>query len=79
MAENFDEKHKGSFPPWSRVPSLEEMTTEIGIDFNEFISSIEKGSTIEEMAAKFQIGEAGIKALQDHFFKYGISSVIGGD
>jgi hypothetical protein len=79
MNENSNENHKGSFPPWSRMPSLKEMTEEIGIDFDEFVSSIQNGSTVEEMSEKFHIGEAAVKSLQDHFLQYGISSVVGGD
>ncbi len=72
-------KKPGSFPPWSRIPSLQEMTDEAGIDFEQLIGSIENNSTIEEMAKKFQVSDSTIKALREHFYKYGISSVMGGD
>lgn len=74
---NFE--HKGSFPPWSRTVSLPEMTEEVGIDFDEFIEAIKNDLSIEEMASKFGKGETTIKQLREHFFHYGISSVMGGD
>lgn len=69
----------GSFPPWSRIPSLAEMTWEAGIDFDCFIECIKEGRSIEQMAEQFKVSPVTIEALQDHFFRYGISSVMGGD
>jgi selenophosphate synthase len=69
----------GSIPPWSRIPSLQEMTEEAGIDFEVFIESIENNSTSKEMAEKFKVSESTITVLKEHFYKYGISSVMGGD
>lgn len=79
MAEKSDNKNKGSFPPWSRIPSLQEMTAEAGIDHDRFLDSIQKGQSLQEMAEQFQASEATIKSLYEHFIHYGISSVIGGD
>lgn len=73
------QENKGSFPPWSRTVSLNEMTAEAGIDFDRFIDSIEKGLSNQDMAEKFGLSEAGIQSLTEHFFQYGIGSVIGGD
>lgn len=73
------EKDKGSFPPWSRIPSLKEMTEETGINFDEFINSIEKNLSNEDMAEQFDVSSKTINSLKEHFYKYGISSVIGGD
>lgn len=70
---------QGSFPPWSRIPSLKEMTAEAGIDFDHFITCIQQGYTTGQMAQSLQISENAIMSLKEHFFKYGISSVIGGD
>ena len=72
-------KIKGPYPPWSRTISLPEMTKEAGIDFDEFIACIKDDQTIEEMSQKFEVSEPTIKQLQEHFFRYGISSVMGGD
>ncbi|HZJ84432.1 MAG TPA: helix-turn-helix domain-containing protein [Syntrophomonadaceae bacterium] len=74
---NFE--HKGSFPPWSRIVSLSEMTREAGIDFDEFIEAIKNDLSVEEMSRKFEISTTTIKQLREHFFHYGISSVMGGD
>jgi len=71
--------NKGSFPPWSRLPSLKEMTEEAGIDFEQFIENIEGGCSTRDMARKFGIDEQTIKFLKEHFFKYGVNSIMGGD
>lgn len=69
----------GRYPPWSRVPSLVEMTTEAGIDYDHFIACIKDGLSEREMAVRFGVSDATIISLCDHFWHYGISSVIGGD
>lgn len=72
---------RGEFftPPWSRIQALNEMTAEAGIDFDEFILAIEQGQSVEEMTDKFKVSSSTIESLQQHFYRYGISSVIGGD
>lgn len=70
---------QGSFPPWSRIPSLKEMTEEAGIDFDQFILLIQLGYTTGQIAQNLQISENTAMSLKEHFFKYGISSVMGGD
>ncbi len=78
---NFENNSKGggSFPPWSRTVSLPEMTSELGIDFDEFIDAIKNDLSITEMSDKFAVSEATLEQLREHFFHYGISSVMGGD
>ena len=73
------EENQGSYPPWSRTVSLNEMTAEAGIDFDQFVSCIEQGLSNQQMAERFGVSEAGIQSLTKHFFQYGIGSVIGGD
>jgi hypothetical protein len=70
---------KGSFPPWSRVPSFEEMAAEAGIDGAEFLYSLRDGLDIEELADKYKVSSPTIQSLYDHFMRYGVSSVMGGD
>ena len=70
---------KGSFPPWSRIPGFNEMCEETGIDFDSFIEDIKNGSGLEDMAVKYGVSMETISLLQEHFIKYGLSSVIGGD
>lgn len=79
MNDHYNDPDKGSFPPWSRIPSLQEMTAEIGVDHDVFIHLIEKGETIEAIAKQMEISEKTVESLYDHFMRYGISSVIGGD
>lgn len=69
----------GRWPPWSRIQALNEMTEEAGIDFDQFIESIRNQASIAEMAEKFQVSQGTIECLQDHFLRYGIGSVQGGD
>ncbi len=67
------------FPPWSRTESLNEMTAEAGIDFDEFIACLKDDITTREMAERFAVSEKTIHLLKEHFIHYGISSVMGGD
>lgn len=70
---------KGSFPPWSRIPGLNEMCEEAGVDFDNFIEDIKNGTRLEDMVAKYGVNMDTISLLQEHFIKYGLSSVMGGD
>lgn len=78
MDPNFDDS-QGSFPPWSRIPSLKEMTAEAGIDYDRFIYYLQQDYTTGQMAESLQVSEKTVMSLKEHFFKYGISSVMGGD
>lgn len=70
---------QGSFPPWSRIPSLQEMCREAGVDFDELLESIKKGKSEEEIAKDLKLSEMTVESLCQHFNHYGISSVMGGD
>ncbi|HWP97032.1 MAG TPA: helix-turn-helix domain-containing protein [Syntrophomonadaceae bacterium] len=70
---------QGSFPPWSRIPSLQEMSQEAGVDFNQLIQSFQEGLSPKDLAVRFGVSENTMACLQDHFQHYGISSVMGGD
>ncbi len=74
-----NQQAKGSFPPWSRIPSLLEMTAEAGVDHDRLIQLIENNRTPEEIARQMGISVETARALYEHFMHYGISSVIGGD
>lgn len=69
----------GRWPPWSRIQGLNEMTEEAGVDFDQFMESIKNQDSISAMADRFQVSQAAIESLQDHFYRYGIGSVQGGD
>jgi len=76
----FNSEHQiGRYPPWSRIPSLVEMTTEAGIDYDQFTASLKQGLSEAEMAKRFGVKEETINSLTDHFWHYGVGSVIGGD
>lgn len=70
---------KGSYPPWSRIPSLQEMSREAGVDFDQLLQSFQEELSIKELAARFEVAEETMICLHDHFLHYGISSVMGGD
>jgi len=74
-----DDKMGGSIPPWTRLPSLKEMTAEAGIDELEFLEYIENGYNSREIAECLQVQEETIESLYNHFMKYGVGSVMGGD
>ncbi|HBQ24819.1 MAG TPA: hypothetical protein DD791_00365 [Syntrophomonas sp.] len=69
----------GSFPPWSRIPGLNEMCEEAGVDFDSFIEDLKIGANLDDMVSKYGISMETISLLQEHFMKYGLSSVMGGD
>ncbi len=66
-------------PPWSAGESLPEMTAAAGIDYDEFIACMREDMRPDELVQRFQVSEATIKCLQEHFITHGISSVVGGD
>lgn len=70
---------KGSFPPWSRIPGFNEMCEEAGVDFDSFIEDLRISANLDDMVAKYGVSMETISLLQEHFIKYGISSVMGGD
>lgn len=70
---------QGSFPPWSRIPSLQDMCREIGIGHDQLIEAIAQGLTEEQAAQRMQVSTATMEALYEHFYRYGIGSVQGGD
>jgi hypothetical protein len=70
---------KGRFPPWSRIPSLEEMSREAGIDFDELITAFKQDLSVPLMAQRFEVSEETVASLLEHFQHYGVASVMGGD
>lgn len=69
----------GRWAPWSRIPSLQEMTGELGIDFDEFIAMLKETDDARTLASRFGISEELAGNLVDHFYRYGVSSVMEGD
>ncbi|MGI6468764.1 MAG: helix-turn-helix domain-containing protein [Syntrophomonadaceae bacterium] len=69
----------GSFPPWSRIPSLQDMCREAGIGHDQLIDAIAQGLSTEEAARRLKVKKETIDSLYEHFYRYGISSVQGGD
>ena len=49
------------------------------IDFDDLVEAIEEDLNPEQIAARLLISEELAVNLKDHFYKYGISSVMGGD
>ncbi len=69
----------GRYPPWSRMPYLQEMSEEAGIDFDSLIEAFRRDDSLEEMAKSFGVRRDTIISLKEHFEHYGISTVMGGD
>jgi hypothetical protein len=69
----------GSFPPWSRIPGLNEMCEEVGVDFDSFVEDLKTGANLDDMVIKYGVSMETMSLLQKHFMKYGLSSVMGGD
>jgi len=55
------------------------MAEEVGIDFDDLVEAIKEDQDPRQMAARFEISEELAGNLKDHFYKYGVSSVMGGD
>lgn len=58
---------------------MKEMAEEVGIDFDDLVEAIKEDQDPRQMAARFEISEELAGNLKDHFYKYGVSSVMGGD
>lgn len=69
----------GSWPPWSALPSLREMTTELGISFDDLIKDFAQGTSDTDIAQKHGISTETASQLNEHFFRYGLNSVVAGD
>ncbi len=76
---NEKEDINGSFPPWSRIPSLSEMADEAGVDTVEFLNSIQLGMEVTDLAEKFRISQSTAECLYEHFYRYGVNTIMGGD
>jgi len=70
---------KGRYPPWSMRPSLKEMTEELGIDHDALVSCFQKDCSNQDIAVRFGINPETAERLRDHFLRYGIGSIMGGD
>jgi len=55
------------------------MSAAAGVDFDQLLAGIKQGESTGALAAKFGISEETMADLVNHFWHYGISSVIGGD
>ena len=59
-------KGQGSFPPWSRIHSLDEMSREAGVDFDELLDCIKNGKSKEEIEEEFRVSEETVESLHQH-------------
>lgn len=65
--------------PWSKEPSLKQMTEEVGVDFDRFIADLKEQKTDLEMAEEFAVTEKLISHLRERFYTHGLDSVEGQD
>lgn len=61
------------------MPSLKEMAEEVEVNFDDLVGAIDEDLSPQQIAARFKISEELAGDFKDHFFKYGIGSVMGGD
>jgi len=61
------------------MPSLKEMAQEVEVDFDRLIDAIADDLSPQEMAQRFEISEELAGNFKEHFYKYGVHSVMGGD
>lgn len=55
------------------------MAEEVMVDFDELVVAIGEDLSPQQMAARFEISEELAGNLKEHFYKYGVGSVMGGD
>ena len=55
------------------------MCAEAGVDFDSFIEDLKVGASLDDMAVNYGVNIETMSLLQEHFMKYGLSSVMGGD
>lgn len=65
--------------PWGVLPSLKEMASEAGIDFDDFLEALKHGLSDEELAVRWEVPLETIHQLRVHFQRRGIDSVMGQD
>jgi hypothetical protein len=65
--------------PWRLEPSLKQKTREVDIDFDMFIAGIAAKRSDAEIAADFGVPVKIITHLRQHFFQFGIHSIVGQD
>jgi hypothetical protein len=55
------------------------MATEVGVDFDRFLTGLAANRSDTELAAEFGVDAGVIYHLRDHFERYGIHSIMGQD
>jgi hypothetical protein len=65
--------------PWSTEPSLKEMASEVGVDYDRLIDGIKEDKSDSEIAGELAVSEKLIYHLRDHFYTRGVHSIMGQD
>jgi hypothetical protein len=55
-------------PPWGIEPSMKFVCDEVGIDYDQFVKSIETNKTNMEIAQEFAVKEKTIRLLKERFY-----------
>lgn len=76
---DYEDPIPGSFPPWTMQPSLQEMCDDAGVGHDQLLKAIYLGQTVRQSADEFHVSPETVQVLYDHFYRYGIGSVEGGD
>lgn len=78
-----DKKEESEFStrgaPWGLEPSLKARCEEVGIDFDEFISSLKNNTPDGELSNKFNVTENTITNLREYFEQKGLDTTMGQD
>lgn len=62
-------------PPWGVEPSMHFVCDEVGIDFEDFIDSLQADKSDMEMAEEFDVPEKTIAHLRERF--YSVEAITG--
>jgi hypothetical protein len=73
-----NETSHGASPPWSRQDSLRKMAEDAGADFDRLIAGLAAGWDETALSQGLGIGPAAAAALKDHFYQYGVNSIMEG-
>lgn len=77
-SNDFNKSHT-NHAPWSMDASLKDKTTEVGIDYNQFIEQLRRQASNSDMAKFFNKKEEVISNLRWHFEQFGVNSIQGRD
>ncbi len=70
---------ENSHVPWSRQPSLQSLSQDLGVDYEQLLAGLQENQTDSQLAAKLQCSVLAVQNLREYFEHYGLDSVEGQD